>query len=116
LDPCAVLDKTAVAQVAGPVRQVALTGLRECEWTATTSVRLTFEKLTSVPETGSPVDVGGRAATQRALGDSCFLTWDHRPYEEDQVEHIRIFTSKPGGSCDTATAFGKALVAKLPKP
>jgi serine/threonine protein kinase len=116
LDPCAVLDKTAVAGVAGPVRQVALTGLRECEWTATTSVRLTFEKLTSVPETGSPADVGGPAATRRALGDSCFLTWYHRPYEADQAEHVQIFTTKPGGSCDAATAFGQALVAKLPKP
>lgn len=46
LDPCAVPDKPAVAQAVGPVRQVALTGLRECEWTATTSLKLSFEKLT----------------------------------------------------------------------
>jgi len=116
-DPCAVLDKTAAAQVLGPVREVALTGLRGCEWTATASLRLSFEKLTSgVPETGSPVDLGGRSATQRAIGDSCFLNWDHRPFDADQVEHVRIDISKPGGACDVAVAFGKALVAKLPKP
>ncbi|WP_328456018.1 serine/threonine-protein kinase [Amycolatopsis sp. NBC_00438] len=116
LDPCAVLDEPAVAQAVGPVRQVALTGLRTCEWTATTSLKLSFEKLTAgVPDAGSPVGLGGRTATQRALGDSCFLTWDHRPYDTDQVEHVRIFTSKPGGSCDAAVAFGKALVAKLPE-
>ncbi|MFJ1759177.1 serine/threonine-protein kinase [Amycolatopsis sp. NPDC088138] len=117
LDPCAVVDKAAVAQAAGPVRQVALTGLRECEWTAAASVRLTFQKLASgVPETGSPADVGGPAATLRELGDTCFLTWDHRQYEAGQAEHIQIVTVKPGGACDAAKAFGKALAAELPKP
>jgi hypothetical protein len=117
LDPCAVVDGTTAARALGPVREVALTRLRECEWTATASLRLTFEKLTAgVPETGSPADLGGRTATRRAIGDSCVLTWDHRPFDADQVERVRIFATKPGGGCDAAVAFGKALAPRLPKP
>jgi serine/threonine protein kinase len=116
LDPCVVLDKTAIARALGPVRGIAVSGLRACEWTATTSLKLSFEKLTAgPPDAGSPVDLGGRTGVQRALGDSCVVTWDHRPYDADQVERVRIFATKTGGACDAAVAFGKAVVAKLPK-
>jgi hypothetical protein len=117
LDPCAVLDKAAVARTLGPVREVELTRLRECEWTAPTSLRLTFEKLTVVPETGTAVDLGGVTGTRRETGDSCTLTWNHRQFDAKQAEHVRIFATKTGGgACDAAVAFGKALAGKLPKP
>ena len=117
LDPCAVLDKTAVAQALGPVREAKLTRLRECEWTATTSLRLTFEKLTVVPEPGTPVDLGGVTGTRRETGDSCTLAWNHRRFDAKQAEHVRIFATRTGGgACDAAVAFGKSLAGKLPKP
>jgi hypothetical protein len=117
VDPCAVLDKTAAARLLGPVRQVGLTGLRECEWTAATSLKLTFEKLTVVPETGTPADLGGVTGTRRETGDSCTLTWNHRQFDATQAEHVRIFATKTGGgACDAAVAFGRALAGKLPKP
>jgi eukaryotic-like serine/threonine-protein kinase len=117
LDPCAVLDKPAVAQVLGPVREVKLTRLRECEWTATTSLRLTFEKLSVVPETGTAADLGGVTGTRRETGDSCTLTWNHRQFDAKQAEHVRILATKTGGgACDAAVAFGRALAGKLPKP
>ncbi len=117
VDPCAVLDKTAAARVLGPVRQVALTGLRQCEWTAATSLKLTFEKLTVVPETGTPADLGGVTGTRREAGDSCTLTWNHRLFDATQAEHVRILATKAGGgACDAAVAFGTALAGKLPKP
>ncbi|UOX91886.1 serine/threonine protein kinase [Amycolatopsis sp. FBCC-B4732] len=115
LDPCQVPEKPEA--VLGPVRQVTLNRLRECEWTATTSLRLTFEKLTVVPEEGTPVDLGGVPATRRETGDSCTVTWNHRRFDATQAEHVRLFATKPGGgACDTAVAFGKALVGKLPRP
>jgi hypothetical protein len=117
LDPCTVLDQAAAARVLGPVREVTLSRLRECEWTAAASVRLAFEKLTTVPETGSPVDLGGGVTGTRGQpGDSCAVSWFHRQFDADQGEHVRVFATKTGGGCEVAEAFGKALVAKLPKP
>ena len=117
LDPCAAPGRTAVAQALGPVRETKVNRLRECEWTATTSLRLTFEKTpTSVPDEGTPVDLGGVTGTRRELGDSCALTWNHRPLDAQDSEHVRIFASKPGsGACDAAVAFAKALVSALPR-
>ncbi|WP_370963037.1 serine/threonine-protein kinase [Amycolatopsis sp. cg9] len=115
LDPCRVLDRPET--VLGPVRQVTLNRLRECEWTATTSLRLTFEKLTVVPAEGTPVDLGGVPATRRETGDSCTVAWHHRQFDAKQAEHVRIFATKPGGgACDAAVAFGEALAGKLPRP
>jgi hypothetical protein len=117
LDPCAVLDKTAVARAIGPVRETKLNRVRECEWTATTSLRLTFEKMpTGVPDEGSPVDLGGVTGTRRELEGSCALAWNHRPLDAQESEHVRIFASKTGGgACDAAVEFGKALVSALPR-
>ena len=117
LDPCTALDKTAVAQAIGPVREVKLTRLRECEWTATTSLRLTFEKgYPDVPDDGSPVDLGGVTGTRHQTGESCAVTWNHRRLDEKRSEHVRIFATKTGdGACDAAVAFGKALASKLPR-
>jgi hypothetical protein len=117
LDPCAVLDRTAVARAIGPVRETKLNRVRECEWTATTSLRLTFEKTpTGVPDEGSPVDLGGVTGTRRELEGSCALAWNHRPLDAQESEHVRIFASKTGGgACDAAVEFGKALVKALPR-
>ncbi|SEC81454.1 Serine/threonine protein kinase [Amycolatopsis tolypomycina] len=117
-DPCSVLDKTAVTPVLGPVREVKLNRLRDCEWTATTSLRLTFDKgYSSVPDDGSPVDLGGVTGTRNPTGDSCAVSWHHRQFDAKRTEHIRIFALKTGGgACDVAAAFGKALAGKLPRP
>jgi serine/threonine protein kinase len=37
VDPCTVTDQAGAAEILGPVREVTLTRLRECEWTATGS-------------------------------------------------------------------------------
>jgi hypothetical protein len=117
-DPCAMLGKAAVAAVLGPVREVGPSRLRECEWTAPTSLRLTFDKgYAGVPDDGSPVDLGGVTGTRYPVADSCAVSWNHRRIDEKRTEHVRIFASKPGGgACDAAVAFGTALVGRLPKP
>ncbi|WP_410674340.1 serine/threonine-protein kinase [Amycolatopsis sp. cmx-4-68] len=116
-DPCAVLDRTAVAAALGPVREVKPSRLRECEWTAATSLRLTFDKgYSTVPDDGSPVDLGGVTGTRHPVGDSCALSWNHRRIDATRTEHVRIFASKTGGgACDAAVAFGTALAKALPR-
>jgi hypothetical protein len=116
LDPCTVVDRTATAQAIGPVREVKPKRLRECEWTAPASLTLTFDKYPfAVPETGSPVDLGGVTATRLATGDGCSVSWSRRHLDDREAEHVRIRAQKTGGACAEAVAFGKALAAKLPR-
>jgi hypothetical protein len=119
VDPCTVIDKAGATEILGPVRKVALTRLRECEWTATGSLRLTFHKTTSgLSEDGSEqVDLGDVTGHRKRAGDGCALEWAHRQFDENESENIQIFASRPDGqACQTADAFAKALLPKLPKP
>jgi eukaryotic-like serine/threonine-protein kinase len=117
VDPCTVIDKTGAAAILGPVTKVELSRLRECEWTASGSVRLTFLKMSSGTVDGEQVDLGGVTGHLTRGGESCSLEWSHRPFDENESEDIRIAVSKPGGqACQIAETFAKALVPKLPKP
>ncbi len=117
LDPCATVDPAAVPAL-GRVGKGELKRLRSCEWTGTTTLGVVFDRYPTVPEPGgTPVDLGGVPADQRETGPGCTVAWSHRQSGARQDEQVRISAvTTGGGSCATAVAVGKAVVAKLPKP
>ncbi|MQA08086.1 MAG: DUF3558 domain-containing protein [Pseudonocardiaceae bacterium] len=132
-DPCAVLDKRAVAGVIGDGADTMLGGLHRCTWSAQ-STSLTVDLRRGVPaekrsgEDVERVDLDGVPAFQESKTDSsyarCKLTWTHRKApgndpaaaEVVSIEYSRYSDETGGDPCAKLRGAVTTAIAALPKP
>ncbi|GAA3574434.1 DUF3558 domain-containing protein [Amycolatopsis ultiminotia] len=126
-DPCAVLDKGAVAAVV-PGAEPEAAGLHSCRWGTSVYVEVLF--LPGRPpsegsgwlkaDAGTPSQAFRKQGT--AGGSNCQVHWPHRPWQDDRVETAQLEYQNAAGDaasddpCGKAVGLARQLAGKLPKP
>ncbi|HWD01476.1 MAG TPA: hypothetical protein VG674_03290 [Amycolatopsis sp.] len=127
LDPCAVLDQSAVDAIVTNAKPEA-SGLHSCQWGDSGAVTVRFNPGTPPLEGGGWVkaDVGSEnpAYAKQGLGptSACEVEWPQRPWQGDAQELVQVqytniaSTPDKDDPCGKASTLAKQVVPKLPKP
>ncbi|MEU6645712.1 serine/threonine-protein kinase [Saccharomonospora sp. NPDC046836] len=117
-DPCSFVDDATARAILGPVTDVTLLRLHQCEWTAGGTLTLTVEQsFGALPDDGyEPARLGDVDGYVREMGaDACSVNWTHRQVDGDRTENIRLlYSGAEGGEvCRRAQDFATAVVEHL---
>lgn len=129
VDPCAVVEESAVTTTLGVEASASPYNLHWCNWNGDGAslglwLRTGYDPKES-SSGGEPVDLGGITGYQEATqsgGVSCRLEWLHRATDaDDQAEVVSLYVDKSepaqgDNGCPTAVAAAKLVIGALPKP
>ncbi|RKT57258.1 hypothetical protein [Saccharothrix australiensis] len=129
LDPCALVDQSAVAAAVGPASRMFPYGLHTCSWVADAKEVSLDLRSTFVPPDRrfdakqTEVDLGGGVTGYQLANTgaypSCTVQWVQRMNTGEEGELVAVKSAGQKKAefdrCATAVAFAKAVLPKIPK-
>ncbi|OLT41243.1 hypothetical protein BJF85_24270 [Saccharomonospora sp. CUA-673] len=127
-DVCSLVDREAIAEIAGVVQTVSPDGLDQCSWRSVrghglAQVTLAPENTHGEDRDTEQIRLGDVPAQQRGMAGTCTVEWQHRTFEEQAddslgplVEIVRVTYSPngDGNACRPARAVAEATLAEFP--
>ncbi|MBN6041200.1 serine/threonine-protein kinase [Amycolatopsis sp. 195334CR] len=117
-DPCSLVDGETARSAVGGATKATPYLLRGCRWEGpfgTMSLGVTQGEPGKPPrDAGDPTKVDGTDAYLSQVNTGhCVLTWTQRQIDDQRTEVLEVTSNRTGDPCGTATAYARAIMAKL---